>query len=186
MNLRRRPLLMASLGALPLAANATPQAATSTAASPSPPPPPEKPPAAFWTSRFPRPEGGELAMADFKGRWLLINFWATWCAPCIKELPDLNSFHQAQAARGKVGWTVLGLAVDSPTPVRQFMARFKPPLQFPIGLTGLSGAELGRQLGNPGGQLPYSLVIDPRGKIVWRRRGVTHREELDTLAKTLA
>jgi len=142
-------------------------------------------PALLWASRFAQPAGGELVLADLQGRWLLINFWATWCAPCIKELPDLNRFHEAQAARGKAAWLVLGLAVDGPTPVRQFLQRFTPPLTFPIGLAGLNGAELGRSFGNSGGQLPFTVAINPQGQVAWRHRGVSTLAELNALAKRL-
>lgn len=142
--------------------------------------------AELWDARFVRPEGGELALSNFRGRWLLINFWATWCAPCIKELPDLNAFAQAQTSRGAGAWQVIGLAVDGPTPVRQFLTRFKPSLTFPMGLAGLNGAEWARKLGNSGGGLPFTVAINPQGQLVWHKRGETTRRELDALVLSLA
>lgn len=173
--LARRSLLLAALpvGAVLAQAPAAPSSAGDPALAP------------LWSSRFAQPAGGELVLSSFRGRWLLINFWATWCAPCIQELPDLNRFHQAQAARGQAAWTVIGLAVDGPTPVRQFLQRFTPPLAFPIGLAGLNGAELGRSLGNIGGQLPFTVAISPEGQVAWRHRGVSTLAELNALAKRL-
>lgn len=130
----------------------------------------------LWAARFPRPAGGELVMQEFRGRWLFVNFWATWCAPCIRELPDLDRF-----ARAQPDWAVVGLAIDGPTPVREFLSR--RPVGFPIGLAGLSGSELARQLGNRTGALPFSLALDPRGRIVWRRLGLTHPADLDQLVR---
>ncbi len=130
----------------------------------------------LWASRFARPAGGELVLQELKGRWLFVNFWATWCAPCIRELPDLDAF-----ARAQTQWTVLGLAVDGPTPVREFLA--KRPVSFAIGLAGLSGSELARQLGNKTGALPFSVALNPQGRIVWRRLGVTHPADLEKLAE---
>jgi thiol-disulfide isomerase/thioredoxin len=61
--------------------------------------------------RFPTPAGGDLDMATFLGRPLLLNFWATWCPPCVREMPLLDRFHRAHAAQG---WRVVGLAIDRP------------------------------------------------------------------------
>ena len=172
----RRPLLLATLG-WPLAGLAAPSAPPASA--------PEAAPDGWWDSRFARPDGGELRLANYRGRWLLVNFWATWCAPCLKELPDLSGFAQAQTARGAEGWQVIGLAVDAPTPVRQFLAHQSPPLAFPSGLAGLNGAQWTRKFGNTTGALPFTLAFDPQGRVRWRRRGQTHRAELDALVLSL-
>jgi thiol-disulfide isomerase/thioredoxin len=124
------------------------------------------PDASLWALRFTRPEGGELALADFRGRPLLLNFWATWCPPCVRELPLLDSFQRAQAGRG---WQVIGLAVDAPTPVREFLRR--TPLGFPVGLAGLEGTTLSRQLGNANGGLPFSVFLARDGRIRDRQLG---------------
>ncbi|MEK0416812.1 MAG: hypothetical protein RI949_818 [Pseudomonadota bacterium] len=137
-------------------------------------------PEGLWSLRLARPEGGELVLADFKGRPLLLNFWATWCPPCIRELPDLNRFHDTHSPKG---WQVVGLAVDGPTPVREFLTRM--PLSFPVGLAGLEGADLSRSLGNTSGALPFTVVFDPRGRIRHRKLGVTNREELAQWASTV-
>ena len=133
---------------------------------------------AFWAARFDRPEGGELIAADLRGRPLLLNFWATWCAPCVQELPEVAQF--GREFKGE-GWQVVGLAVDAPTPVREFLKKL--PLDFAIGLAGLTGTQLTRTLGNAQGGLPFSVVFDASGEIVWRKLGVTHLEELRKLAR---
>jgi thiol-disulfide isomerase/thioredoxin len=130
-------------------------------------------PGSFWESRFARPEGGELVLADFRGKRLALNFWATWCPPCVTELPLLDAFHREESPRG---WAVVGLAVDSPTPVREFL--LKRPLAMPVGLAGLDGVEFGRSLGNAQGGLPFTIVIDRAGTVRRRHLGALKEPDL--------
>ncbi|MDR7268926.1 thiol-disulfide isomerase/thioredoxin [Pelomonas saccharophila] len=134
---------------------------------------------AFWTRRFLGVDGAELAVARWRGQPLLVNFWATWCPPCVKELPEINQFYQE--AKGK-DWQVLGLAVDQLDPVKAFLQ--KTPLDFSVALAGPEGLGLVRELGNAAGGLPFSVVFDESGEISWRRLGVSRLEELRQLAKT--
>lgn len=134
---------------------------------------------AFWAASFDQPGGGTLAAATLRGKPLLLNFWATWCAPCIKEMPELDQFRREHQAKG---WEVLGLAVDAPTPVREFLQ--KTPVSFPIGMAGLTGTELARSLGNLQGGLPFSVAFDPSGEIVWRKLGATNLAELRLLGSS--
>lgn len=134
--------------------------------------------ASFWLGEFEGPQGEKVRMADFRGRPLLVNFWATWCPPCVEELPMLNAFHQAQAARG---WQVLGLAVDQPSAVRGFLQKL--PLNFPVGMAGFGGTELSRTLGNAAGALPFSVVFGASGELLHRKLGKLSEADLDQWAQ---
>jgi thiol-disulfide isomerase/thioredoxin len=138
-------------------------------------------PATFWTQAFDRPQGGELKLAAYQGKPMLINFWATWCPPCVKEMPELDRFHSAFAPQG---WAVLGLAVDSPTPVKAYLDKVK--VGFDIGLAGFGGTELAQALGNDAGGLPFSVIVDAQGRIAHRKMGATSFEELSAWAKSIS
>ena len=133
----------------------------------------DKAPDSLWALKAARPQGGELDLASLRGKPLLINFWATWCAPCVREMPLIDRFHREYGPRG---WQVLGLAVDRPAPVAEFLARVK--VGFPIGLAGLDGMDLLHGLGNAQGGLPFTVVINAAGQLVQRKMGETSFEEL--------
>jgi thiol-disulfide isomerase/thioredoxin len=137
--------------------------------------------AAFWAQQFDTPTGTRLNLARFQGKPLLINFWATWCPPCVKELPELNRFHKDFAPKG---WQVIGLAIDGPTPVKEFLA--KVGVGFDLGLAGFGGTELSQALGNEAGGLPFSVVIDAQGRVRHRKMGATSYEELAQWAKEIS
>jgi thiol-disulfide isomerase/thioredoxin len=120
----------------------------------------------LWSLAWDTPQGGSVAMAALRGRPLLINFWATWCPPCVEELPLINAFFNQNKVNG---WQVIGLAVDKPSSVKTFLT--KTPLDFPIGLAGMSGTELGKALGNLSGGLPFSVVLGSDGVVAQRKMG---------------
>ena len=132
---------------------------------------------ALWAQAFDTPEGARLAMGAFAGKPLLLNFWATWCPPCVDELPMLNTFHRENKANG---WQVVGLAIDQPSSVRKFLARL--PLDFPVGMAGLGGSELGRSLGNLTGGLPFTVVFSGEGRVLHRKMGQVTQEDLQKWA----
>ena len=120
----------------------------------------------FWRMSFDTPAGDRLAVESFKGRPLLVNFWATWCPPCVEELPLLDLFYAENSSKG---WQVLGLAVDRPAAVNDFLMRH--PLRFAVALAGESGAGLSKMLGNVSGGLPFSIVLGADGTIRQRKLG---------------
>ena len=134
----------------------------------------------FWQQEFEKPEGGALAMADLRGQPLLVNFWATWCPPCIEELPLINAYYMKNKSNGM---QVVGLAVDQPSKVRQFLSQ--KPLSFPVGLAGLNGTELGKTLGNIENVLPYSLIFNGKGLLVGQKLGKLTPQDLSDWLKAI-
>lgn len=132
----------------------------------------------FWGMRFPAPDGTDIVTARLRGQPLLLNFWGTWCPPCVKEMPELDRFAREFAP---AGWRVLGLAVDNPKAVREFLAR--TPVGYTIGLAGFEGSELTRKLGNDQAGLPFTVAFDKRGAVAQRKAGATTLEELRLWAK---
>jgi thiol-disulfide isomerase/thioredoxin len=112
-------------------------------------------------------------MMAFQGRPLVINFWATWCTPCVEEMPLIDDFFR----QNKVNeWQVIGLAIDQPSRVRQFLNQF--PVSYRIGLAGLNGTELAKKLGNEAGGLPFTVVLDADGQLKHRKLGKLTAEEI--------
>jgi thiol-disulfide isomerase/thioredoxin len=122
--------------------------------------------AVLWPLEFETPAGSQLAMQALRGKPLLLNFWATWCPPCIEELPLLDRFYRQNAAGN---WQVVGLAIDQPSAVRKFLER--TPVSFPVGLAGLGGSELTKALGNVSGGLPFTVLIGSNGRVEHRKIG---------------
>jgi thiol-disulfide isomerase/thioredoxin len=120
----------------------------------------------IWALEFQSVDGAPIKMASWRGRPLLLNFWATWCGPCVVEMPLIDRFAREQPARG---WRVLALAVDQPDPVRRFIA--ERTLTLPVAIAGAEGLDLSRHLGNAGGGLPFTAVFDSAGAAVQRRLG---------------
>lgn len=127
----------------------------------------------LWSLSFATPDGRPLSMQSMRGRPLLINFWATWCPPCVEELPLLDVFFRENASKG---WQVIGLAVDKIGPVREFLA--KQPLAFPVGLAGMEGVALSKSLGNVSGGLPFSVVLGADGSVRERKIGKLSAKDL--------
>ena len=120
-------------------------------------------------------DGKPRQLSEWRGRPVLINFWATWCAPCLKEIPMLI---QAQTELADTGLMILGPAVDEAEPVRHFHAERN--LNYPVFVGADQAIVAMDALGDTRGALPLSVFISPDGKIVARHSGVLSREQLES------
>lgn len=164
---RRRWLLRAVAGVAALAG-----AGLAWRASRSPDPP-STIESGFWRLEFVTPEGAALSMSSLRGKPLLLNFWASWCTPCVEELPLLSSFFTENSPNG---WQVIGFAVDQLDPVKRFLAH--SPVTFPVVMAGISGIEISKSLGNLIGGLPFTAVLGSDGRLVERKMGKVTPHEL--------
>jgi thiol-disulfide isomerase/thioredoxin len=105
-------------------------------------------------------DGKPQTLAGLRGRVLVINYWATWCAPCREEIPLFVRLQQEYATKNV---QFVGIAVDQADKVRDFAKEFK--INYPLLIAGLDAVELSRKAGNKAGVLPYTLVLDRSGKI---------------------
>jgi thiol-disulfide isomerase/thioredoxin len=143
---RRNFLRTASWGAVGLAAGARGAIASVLPADP------------VFGRSFADLQGHQQALSAYVGRPVLMNFWASWCAPCVREMPLLETLHHAHP-----DLTVLGLAIDTHANVTRFLEKI--PVSYPLLLTGTQGIPLMRELGNKRGGLPFSLFFNRDGRV---------------------
>lgn len=122
--------------------------------------------------------GKPQAMAQWKGKPILVNFWAPWCPPCVKEMPELSALAGELKAKDI---NVVGIGIDSPSNIAEFTGKYK--IAYPIYVGAMDATDLSRALGNPTGGLPYSVLIGADGKVLKTYQGILH---FDVLRKDLA
>ncbi|WP_321801472.1 TlpA disulfide reductase family protein [Caballeronia sp. J97] len=127
----------------------------------------------LWKATPPGAMGTSQPLAAFKGKPVVVNFWASWCGPCVKEMPTLAAM---QREYEKKGITFIGLGVDSEKNVNDFLK--KVPVSYPVYVTGFGGADLARSFGNNAGGLPFTVVIDSKGQIRSTKLGEVDPAEL--------
>ena len=144
------------------------------------PEPPAGAEAQLWTQQLKDVRGNPAGLETWRGKVLVVNFWATWCAPCREEIP---LFVRLQNEYGARGLQFVGVAIDEPQKVAYFMREFG--MNYPVLVGALDAAEWSRRLGNQTGALPYTLVIGTDGKIRMAHLGALKEADLLPYIRTL-
>jgi thiol-disulfide isomerase/thioredoxin len=147
------------IGALVGTQHKAPAPLTSTPA-PAAPGAPLGPVDALYAQSMNDAAGMPHALSQWKGKALLVNFWAPWCAPCVKEMPELAELAAGSASKDI---SVIGIGIDSPTNIAEFAAKVK--VAYPLYVAGMSGTDLSRAFGNTSGSLPYTVLIGADGQV---------------------
>jgi len=125
-------------------------------------------------------DGHDQRMDQWRGKVLVVNFWATWCEPCREEMPE---FVKAQAAFGGKGLQFVGIAIDQPDKIRQFSQDLK--LNYPSLVGGYGALELSKSLGNKLMALPFTLIVDRDGQVAYAQMGPLKPGKLDQMVGKL-
>ncbi|MFY9314480.1 MAG: TlpA disulfide reductase family protein [Burkholderiales bacterium] len=136
---------------------------------------------ALGAATFDDLHGHRRRLAEWRGRILVCNFWATWCAPCREEIPLLVA---ARQKHGPAGVEIVGIAIDNADKVREFAETFD--ISYPILVAEADGLDLMRKLGNTGGGLPYTVIADREGSPVHRKLGALKEAELEGFLAPMA
>lgn len=134
---------------------------------------------AFFANPWKTPDGKTINTDEWRGKVLVVNFWASWCPPCVEEMPTLD---QLQAEFLSKNVLFVGIGIDSPSNIRQFLEM--TPVSYPIVIGGLEGSALSKQMGNSQGALPYTIIIDAKGKATSSKLGKISEEELRKAIKS--
>jgi len=176
---RRRTLLSGALAASALAAGGYLAWRATTRrmadARSAPPVAPGNDGVNLHTLTLPDLAGQAQNLSHYLGKPLLVNFWATWCAPCVKEMPALDAL-----ARRYPGVQFLGIGIDTAANMRDFVA--KVPVAYPLLVAGYEGVDLLRALGNSAGGLPFTVLFDASGQPV---RQILGEVDMEALAQML-
>ncbi len=129
----------------------------------------------FFSQELRSPNGEIHPSKDWRGKILVLNYWASWCPPCVEEMPELVRVQTKYVDKNVL---FVGIGVDSPSNIREFLS--KTPVNYPIVLGGLEGATWAKSMGNPSSGLPFTVMIDTKGSIIKTKLGKITEDELSS------
>lgn len=135
---------------------------------------------ALLALRLPDSAGEEQAIAQWRGKVIVANFWATWCPPCRQEIPDFAATSRALADQPV---QFVGISIDAPEKVRAFDDEFQVP--YPLLIAGADVLELAAGFGNSARALPFTVIIDRDGAVRHIKLGTLHKDELERKIRAL-
>lgn len=135
---------------------------------------------ALFAATFPDEKGQPQALKNYAGKIVVLNFWATWCAPCREEMPELSKLHSAYQNQNLV---VLGVAVDDVAAISDFSK--ETTVSYPLFAADMQGMEIATHLGNNKGVLPYTVIIKNDGSVAKTYFGRVSQQLLEKTLKTL-
>jgi len=130
----------------------------------------------LMAASLPDMDGKSQALSQWRGKVMVVNFWATWCPPCLDEIPE---FVRMQEKLGNQGLQFVGIAIDNPAKVREFAAKFR--MNYPVLIGEMDAIELARIAGNEPGGLPFTVIMDRKGRLIGSELGGLTEQKLTTI-----
>lgn len=134
----------------------------------------------LMAASIPDLQGRPRTLGEWRGKVLVVNFWATWCPPCLKEIPD---FIRMQEKLGPRGLQFVGIAADQPGKVREFAAKYR--MNYPVLLSDMDVIEIASRAGNRAGGLPFTVILDREGNWVSSESGALDEQKLSKIVESL-
>ena len=118
-------------------------------------------------------DGNVRSIKEWDGKYIVLNFWATWCPPCQKEIPDFIEMQKKYHANNL---QFVGVAIDDEEIVRRFT--LEKGINYPSLIAEVAGIDIAKQYGNRTGALPFSVIIDPSGQVVFQHAGILSEKKI--------
>lgn len=127
----------------------------------------------FLSTEWKNPQGESIDTKSWKNKTLVINFWGSWCPPCVEEMPMLGKVSEELKSENVL---FVGIGIDSPSNIREFL--IKTPVPYQIAIGGMEGSNWAKRLGNETGGLPFTVIITPKGELIFKKLGKIEEKEI--------